>query len=202
MIQLANLDDIRAVIAPLQAQIAALQAQLAAPAGWVTVKEYAAQHCVSERTVHRMVARGEVECRRAGKILEILIDESGSGEPTKVDDDRPCCVYRYFDADNALIYVGVTVNFLSRDKSHVQNAWRDRADIAVVEWFPTRALALQAEFEAIRDEKPQANASRGLDQGIPKDQYDFYFCADKGRLVGTDCEYHWLPGATDEASIA
>lgn len=73
MIQLANLDDIRAVIAPLEAQIAALQAQLATPAGWVTVKEYAAQHRVSERTVHRLVARGEVDSKRAGKRLLVRV---------------------------------------------------------------------------------------------------------------------------------
>lgn len=201
MIQLANLDDIRAVIAPLEAQIAALQAQLAAPSGWVTVKEYAAQHRVSERTVHRMIARGEVEYRRAGRMIEVLIDDSDAVDTPNIDDDRPCSVYRYFDENNALIYVGVTVNFSSRDKSHLQNAWRDRADMAVVEWFPTRALALQAEFEAIRNEKPQANASRGIDQCIPKSEYETYFCAEHGRLVGTDKEYHWLGDDADEASV-
>lgn len=69
MIQLVNLEDLKALIAPLEARIEALQAQLVAPAGWVTVKEYAAQHRVSERTVHRMIERGEVDSKRAGKRL-------------------------------------------------------------------------------------------------------------------------------------
>jgi hypothetical protein len=74
MIQLLNLDDLRAVLAPIvQAEIAALKAELAAPSGWVTVKEYAAQHRVSERTVHRMVARGEVDSKRAGKRLLVRV---------------------------------------------------------------------------------------------------------------------------------
>lgn len=73
VIQLVNLEDLKAVLAPLQAEIAALKAQVAAPSGWVTVKEYAAQHRVSERTVHRMVARGEVDSKRAGKRLLVKV---------------------------------------------------------------------------------------------------------------------------------
>lgn len=68
--QIATIEDLQAVIEPLQRQIAELTARLETPA-WLSVKEYAELHRISERTVHRLVERGDVDSKRAGKRLLI-----------------------------------------------------------------------------------------------------------------------------------
>jgi predicted GIY-YIG superfamily endonuclease len=73
-------------------------------------------------------------------------------------DDHRTALYRFFDADGALLYVGITYDTEQRFASHRNSSpwWKDVADESV-EWFDTRPLALAAELEAIRTERPRHN---------------------------------------------
>lgn len=138
MIQLVNLDDLRAVIAPLEAEISRL--------------------------------RDEVKRLSAGPI-------SAATDPTDV--------YRYFGRKGKLLYVGISYDFIARDKQHAaEKHWYDDVKLAVVETFATRQLAMQAEFEAIRDEKPIHNSARGSFQFIPEAVRKQNACPLTGRLKG------------------
>lgn len=67
-------------------------------------------------------------------------------------------LYRHFDADGTLIYVGVTANPLQRLAAHeCGSAWIQEIARTDYEWFPTLALALAAEATAIRSERPRYN---------------------------------------------
>jgi len=71
---------------------------------------------------------------------------------------RPTAVYRFFDAEDRLLYVGITCNLGSRFQDHERRAqwWLDQRSVQVV-WRDTRAEAAEEERIAILGEKPLYN---------------------------------------------
>ena len=70
-------------------------------------------------------------------------------------------LYRYFDEDGALLYVGITNQLRQRDTAHWKSKrWRREAALISVEWFPTRRLAEFCEGRAIWAEDPAHNVLR------------------------------------------
>ncbi len=78
--------------------------------------------------------------------------------------DRPArthCLYRFFDADGVLLYVGLTGNLISRMKQHRSDKpWWIYVRSSTVEHFASRADLVLAEAKAIHDERPLWNARR------------------------------------------
>lgn len=78
-------------------------------------------------------------------------DRRGSQEITSV--------YRLYDPDGGLLYVGITCRLVSRMLQHRRSqSWGD--DIAFVEWdefADDRAAAAVEERRAIREERPRHN---------------------------------------------
>ena len=73
--------------------------------------------------------------------------------------DRPHFVYRAFDADDRLLYVGCTIDVDKRRRKHGRtSSWAKQATRWTVERFATQAPALLAEQHAIETERPQFNA--------------------------------------------
>lgn len=71
-------------------------------------------------------------------------------------------LYRHFDAQGQLLYVGISDCLSARDKQHAATAhWHGRVFKTETSWFPDRQAALIAEWEAIRDEGPAYNIRRG-----------------------------------------
>lgn len=69
-------------------------------------------------------------------------------------------LYRMFDRDNVLLYVGLTNNPKGRFRTHskTQEWWREVANITV-QTFDSRKHLAAAEFTAIKDEKPLYNVA-------------------------------------------
>lgn len=69
-------------------------------------------------------------------------------------------VYRFYDSEGCLIYIGSTGDLVTRLAAHRRNAtWRHRiADVKVTK-YDTRYAALKAEYRAIREERPERNVS-------------------------------------------
>lgn len=70
-------------------------------------------------------------------------------------------VYRLYDADMNLLYVGVTSHCWQRMLTHrYEKPWWDQVDL--IEWmqYPHRYLAFKAEWEAIGTENPRHNLAR------------------------------------------
>ncbi|AEK07809.1 endonuclease [Mycobacterium phage Yoshi] len=67
-------------------------------------------------------------------------------------------VYRIYDGDDRLIYVGETGDLFGRLAFHKVNSWwGSQADHAKASVYPDRAHARSAERDAIRSEQPRWN---------------------------------------------
>ncbi|MYS74483.1 GIY-YIG nuclease family protein [Streptomyces sp. SID5926] len=75
-----------------------------------------------------------------------------------LDPNRATAVYRFFDRQGRLMYVGIAYDPAERWKHHAAKTrwWKDTAD-NTIEWYDTRAEAERAEKVALRYEKPIYN---------------------------------------------
>lgn len=72
-------------------------------------------------------------------------------------------LYRHFDKDGALLYVGISLSAVQRLGQHKDHShWFQQIARVEIEEHPTRAAALLAESKAIRDENPKFNIIRPL----------------------------------------
>jgi hypothetical protein len=70
----------------------------------------------------------------------------------------PTDLYRHFDSDGVLLYVGISLSAVLRLSQHKERAvWRDRIARVEVVSYPTRDEAKVAEAEAIKSEHPRYN---------------------------------------------
>jgi hypothetical protein len=77
-------------------------------------------------------------------------------------------LYRHFDAQGALLYVGISASAVRRLAEHKKGAaWFSSIAFVEVERFPTRAAAQQAEFEAITRERPKYNVTHSVVHALP-----------------------------------
>jgi predicted GIY-YIG superfamily endonuclease len=71
-------------------------------------------------------------------------------------------LYRFFGADGALLYVGITMSPVTRFRTHSkESAWWVEVDHSrtLVEWLDCRDLASAAEQAAIKTEAPRYNVA-------------------------------------------
>lgn len=67
-------------------------------------------------------------------------------------------LYRHFDADGRLLYVGISLSPARRLSNHAAGSrWADKIAHVTIEWLPTRQEALAAEGRAIASENPLHN---------------------------------------------
>ena len=75
--------------------------------------------------------------------------------------DRKTYLYRVYDDQHKLIYVGISLSFFSRLQQHKKNSvWFDRMASVTLTQYTTREEALFAEANAINNESPQMNIMR------------------------------------------
>lgn len=76
---------------------------------------------------------------------------------------RPTALYRFYDADGRLLYVGITFALKQRWRMHRQEKeWWPLVAANQVEWLPDRWQAMTAETAAIKAEKPLFNIQDSL----------------------------------------
>ena len=78
-------------------------------------------------------------------------------------------LYRHFDADGKLLYVGISFSTLARLAQHRNSGWFNRIRRIDIESFATRIEALKAEKIAIRTEAPEYNKA-----GIEEEPHDCF----------------------------
>lgn len=76
----------------------------------------------------------------------------------RLNDSNGCCLYRHFDKDGVLLYVGISNDVRYRTDTHrkISRWFLDIAKITVTH-FPSRDDALVAEKRAIKEETPKFN---------------------------------------------
>lgn len=73
-------------------------------------------------------------------------------------------LYRLYDLENRLLYVGVAANPLQRWAGHsTTKEWWPEVSVREIEWFPTRIEAETAEAKAITEDAPKWNKQGGTD---------------------------------------
>jgi len=78
-------------------------------------------------------------------------------------------LYRLFDDDESLLYVGISQDPTVRWRQHVGNKpWASQVVMRVIEWYESRSAALLAEIRAIRTEHPLHNIVRYRPRAVPK----------------------------------
>lgn len=71
---------------------------------------------------------------------------------------RACILYRWWDADGNLLYIGKSVSLMARIGSHKRrSSFFDRASVMTIERYPDEASLAAAEVQAIRAERPPHN---------------------------------------------
>lgn len=73
-----------------------------------------------------------------------------------------CALYRHFDSNDVLLYVGITRDAEARREQHAKTSmWAEFAVRETCEWFDSREEATAAEREAIEAEQPLFNRAYG-----------------------------------------
>jgi excinuclease UvrABC nuclease subunit len=73
-------------------------------------------------------------------------------------EDNKCALYRHFNAEGVLLYVGISLRPFSRFKEHkTHSGWADQIANMAIEYFPTRTEAMAAETKAVQEEEPLHN---------------------------------------------
>lgn len=88
----------------------------------------------------------------------------------------PTILYRFFDADDQLLYVGVAGTATQRWEQHAKEKgwWRDVAK-TTVDHHPSRPSAMAAERNALRAEKPKYNVVHNDSRPhLPKHDFEWY----------------------------
>lgn len=85
---------------------------------------------------------------------------SKGGRITYATADDPHAVYRMYDKDDNLLYIGMSWEPSVRIRTHrVRNAWARAAVRWTEEWHPNQQEAQGAERDAIKAEKPERNGT-------------------------------------------
>jgi len=72
--------------------------------------------------------------------------------------NSPQALYRFWDKNNTLLYIGISNNFLGRIRQHTHTAdWFQQAHNVTIEHYNSRAEVEQAEVKAIKAELPLYN---------------------------------------------
>jgi hypothetical protein len=66
-------------------------------------------------------------------------------------------LYRHFDADDRLLYVGISISAVIRLYEHRSSSWFYKIAKITIETFDTRQRAVEAERRAIVEERPSYN---------------------------------------------
>lgn len=87
----------------------------------------------------------------------------------------PTALYRKYDSNGALLYVGISMDPKHRDTVHgVLSPWAKHVERTEIEWLPDRTSALEAETIAIRDEDPIFNVSKSRHPDPHSRQVDYF----------------------------
>jgi prophage antirepressor-like protein/predicted GIY-YIG superfamily endonuclease len=87
-----------------------------------------------------------------------VVKERVKINPRPKREHEPHTLYRFFDRNGRLLYVGITHNPAARLKAHsATQAWWKRVAEVRMESYPSRDAVLEAESQAIRGENPRFN---------------------------------------------
>jgi hypothetical protein len=101
-------------------------------------------------------------------------------------------LYRFYDGNDRLLYVGISGNPARRHHEHSkEKPWWSEVARSTMEHFPTREQAAQAECIAIRSEMPVHNIMHNRSQRPAE-----HASAARSELLSAECEFETLKWGT------
>jgi hypothetical protein len=96
-----------------------------------------------------------------------------TGSPLAIE--TPTSIYKYYDRQDILVYVGITSRGVARNREHnADKEWWPYVCRQEVEHRPTRALALAREKQLIMAHRPPFNVQHNPDAGSLREIYLTY----------------------------
>jgi hypothetical protein len=81
------------------------------------------------------------------------------------ENEKWYCLYRHFDEDGILLYIGISISLIGRIINHRGNSfWFDDVATVTVKRFATKREVLDAEKLAIIKENPKHNIKHSLEK--------------------------------------
>jgi predicted GIY-YIG superfamily endonuclease len=132
--------------------------------GSTPIEDYVAAHEMWRIAESAEFQHYEIGSHLAGMVLLDAIETEHPLYVNPVYAEGPGCdrqvttLYRFYDALDRLLYVGITSSFGHRIQEHAEDKWWWRTvRSAMVEHYETRGLAATVETKAIRSEDPLYN---------------------------------------------
>ncbi len=95
-------------------------------------------------------------------------------------------LYRWYDADGILLYVGITGDVTARQSSHAKwSSWSPFAASSKIERLPDRATALATETDAIAAERPLFNLAGNVSLEARRALVDYLVAKDRTDLIAS-----------------
>jgi hypothetical protein len=113
--------------------------------------------------IHRAVEQMKEQLEAHWAAEKVRERQPAEPRPSRLTRPRRTSVYRFYDRQGALLYVGKAVDPEARAKGHERRAWWPDVDPmrTTHTWFESERAALDAEDIAIRDENPLYNRIGG-----------------------------------------
>lgn len=93
-----------------------------------------------------------------------------------------CALYRHFNSEGVLLYVGISLNAVNRTKQHGKvSKWYEEISTITIQHYPNRKEAIEAEGIAVKSEGPLYNI-----QLRPKPEKHRKYRASKATDIGVD----------------
>ena len=130
------------------------------------MKHVAARKMVRVDKIDPIAERRKRVADPADRRLQIVERGRASLKPlTRAEAPGLTHLYRHYDFDGKLLYVGVSNNVIGRWATHKsKNPWADQVAVITVDHYPTREAAENAEADAILAERPRFNNHVRLNQ--------------------------------------
>lgn len=106
---------------------------------------------------------------------------------------RTTTLYRFFNADGALLYVGISVELAQRLRAHSRTQpWWEEVATTTTEQYPSTRAAQNAEVRAIVAERPRYNVACNLNRLAEPDPVVVHYEATASPVVGGGGLVEWL----------
>jgi predicted GIY-YIG superfamily endonuclease len=122
-------------------------------------QDEAAKHAASYAKTLRSMSSAISGARTLAEAIPFAsYDRSGERSVECPTNGQRTAIYRWYDADGMLLYIGITGAFATRQSSHIKrSSWAKFAAKSRVEWIDGRCDAELLEIEAIKAEQPLFN---------------------------------------------
>jgi hypothetical protein len=107
------------------------------------------------------LSTGRDESKRAGRLRRAQAIQNAKATGRSGTKEAVAVLYRHFNDDGVLLYVGVSKKGLSRLAQHQSSPWFREIAMTTFEHFVAYEWALAAERDAIEKEDPLYNVSAG-----------------------------------------